>query len=349
MVRAQTASLLILVLILHLLLTQRYVWLIAAGAFYVWLYDAFPLLMLIAGIHFIALWWVERRWRWQILIYTSIGTALGLVINPYFPRNVVFTLRHILPKLTTPTTTLGPEWYPYDPFTLIQTSGIAFVVVLLATGAIWRKRHHLSTAMLSTWLLAVVFAVLAIRSKRFLEYSPAFGLIALAICSQPLIEHWYTNSQMRRRLQLIVIPLWLVAILSTLVQARQAMQALDQIHPADTNRDVSVWLRANAPANALVLNTSWHHFPFLFFYNTDQVYALGLDPTYMQLDSKQRYDTWVAIANGQIAQPAFIIREQFGATHVLVQTDQTAFLTNVKDPHLREVYRDKYAVVFEVR
>ncbi|MBK9613720.1 hypothetical protein [Candidatus Amarobacter glycogenicus] len=61
MPRAQSASLLVLVLGLHWLLQGRYRRLLPLGFVYVWLYNAFPLLLVVAGVYVAASWLLERR------------------------------------------------------------------------------------------------------------------------------------------------------------------------------------------------------------------------------------------------------------------------------------------------
>ncbi|KPV54454.1 hypothetical protein SE17_03640, partial [Kouleothrix aurantiaca] len=90
MPRAQAASLLLLVLALHWLLRRRYALLLPLGFVYVWLYNAFPLLILLASIAVVATFATERRLEWRALAYPLAGIALGIVINPYFPENIVF-------------------------------------------------------------------------------------------------------------------------------------------------------------------------------------------------------------------------------------------------------------------
>ncbi|MBK7178108.1 MAG: hypothetical protein IPH82_13125 [Chloroflexi bacterium] len=86
MPRAQSASLLVLVLGLHWLLQGRYRRLLPLGFVYVWLYNAFPLLLVVAGVYVAASWLLERRFVWQAVVYPAVGIALGVIINPYFPE-----------------------------------------------------------------------------------------------------------------------------------------------------------------------------------------------------------------------------------------------------------------------
>jgi hypothetical protein len=88
----------------------------------------------------------------------------------------------------------------------------------------------------------------------------------------------------------------------------------------------------------------------LFFYNTSQVYTIGLDVTYMQLYSADLYDEWVDITRGRVEQPGRVIASRFGAAYVFSDLEHEDFMREAQnDPALREVYRDDDAVIYEVR
>ncbi len=133
----------------------------------------------------------------------------------------------------------------------------------------------------------------------------------------------------------------------TLPQARSAL--IDESQPADTYAAASHWLKDNTPPGSLIFQTDWDDFPRLFFYNTSNVYTVGLDPTYMQLYDAALYDEWVKITQGKVDRPSGEIRSRFGGAYVLTDLTHDAFLNRAKaDPGLKEVYRDQYAIVFAV-
>jgi hypothetical protein len=119
--------------------------------------------------------------------------------------------------------------------------------------------------------------------------------------------------------------------------------------PAETYADASRWLRANTPPGSMVFQSDWDDFPRLFFYNTANVYVIGLDPTYLQLRDPELFDEWVAITRGEVETPGAAIRERFGASYAISDLRHTAFLRRAAgDPRMREVYRDTFAVIFEI-
>ncbi len=89
MPRAQSAALLLLVLGLHWLLQGKYKRLLPLGFVFVWTYNAFPLLLVLAGVYVTAVFLLERRIAWQALVYPTFGYHPGVgnqsVLPPKYP------------------------------------------------------------------------------------------------------------------------------------------------------------------------------------------------------------------------------------------------------------------------
>ncbi len=346
MPRAQSASLLVLVLGLHWLLKRRFWALLPLGFVYVWLYDAFPLLLVVAGVYVIAALATERKLEWKALVFPAIGLGLGLVINLYFPTDLRFILNHLTAKLGD-STPVGNEWYPYDTWALLVNSGpalAAFVVGALALG--WRGKR-MDRATLTAFGLAIVFGFMLFKARRFVEYYPAFALIFAALSLAPLLDDWLAGHNRLTRLAPAMMLLVLAAPITFSLQ--QARATIATSGPANLYAAASNWLTQNSPAGSLVFQTDWDDFPHLFFYNTHNVYTAGLDPTYSELYDPKLYAEWVKITRGEVKQPGQDIRADFGAAFVLTDLAHSSFIRAAdSDPLLKEVYRDKQAVVYRV-
>jgi len=99
MPRVQALSLVCLLVQTELLRAGRYAVLLPLATVFTWLYDGFALLLLVAGGFTAALAAVERRAEWRPVIYTSAGIAVGLVVNPYFPHDLLFIWQHYMSKV----------------------------------------------------------------------------------------------------------------------------------------------------------------------------------------------------------------------------------------------------------
>ena len=351
MPRAQSMSLLLLVLALHWLLQGKYKYLLPLGFVFVWAYNAFPLLIAVAGTYAIATFMLERRIAWQAVVYPAIGIGLGLIINPYFPQNIEFIVGHLLPKVGESSTPVGNEWSPYRTWTLVENSGVALMAVLggiLALG--WREKR-MDKATLVALGLTVLFGYMLFESRRFIEYFPPFAFIFFALSVAPILREWLAAWGEKRPYLHQIAPIALLLLLAypLYVGLTDGRELVADSSPADRYADATIWLHDNAPDGTMVFQTDWDDFTRLFFYNTNAVYTAGLDPTFMELEDEAFFDRWVDITRGRVAQPGAAIRDEFGAAYVFSDLNHEDFMAEAEDdPLLQEVYRDEYAVVYRV-
>jgi hypothetical protein len=373
MPRAQAVSLMVLLLALHVTLTQRYRWLLPLAFLYVWFYNAFPLILMVVGVYVAARWLLERQLVLAPLAYAALGLGLGLVINPYFPHNLIFIYHHLFPKLTDATAiSVGNEWYPYQTWTLVENSGPALLLFVAGAFALGLREQRMDAKTATTFLLSVLFGLMLFKSRRFVEYFPPFALIFTVLAWTPLLRRWSEGEAWRANLNLsleqavanlprikpgyqwrrrILAGTMAVILLPTVWFTVQATrESMQNAKPYQRYAAVSAWLQANTPAGSPVFQTDWDDFPRLFFYNTHNTYTVGLDPTYMQLYDPKLYDLWVNITRGRVEAPAQTIAENFGARYIITDLEHKGFLRQAKaDPHLVEVYRDEYAAIFQVQ
>lgn len=367
--RAQSLSLAVLALGMYLLLANKHRWLVVLGFVYVWLYNAFPLLLLLAGVYSVALLLAERKLDLRPVVYTGLGIGLGLLINPYFPHNIVFIFHHLFPKLTEATAvSVGSEWYPYNTTQILQNSLVALLAFLAGTFALGVSGRKMDTRTLFSLLMAVLFGAMLFQARRFIEYFPAGALIFAAFAWAPLLArlpevgwNFEANSLLPGgRGRSIQVPArivrWLpVAVLvlvigfGSLFTLRAAAESIQGSKPYQTYASASAWLVENTPAGARVFQTDWDDFPRLFFYNTHNTYLVGLDPTYMQIYDPLLYDEWVAITRGRVERPSEAITSRFASLYVLTDLDHGAFIRQADaDTGLELVYEDQYARIYRV-
>jgi len=345
--RAQSASLLILVLGLHWLLQKRYRWLLPLSFIFVWSYNAFPLLFIIAGVYVIATALTERRLVREALVFPAFGILLGLVVNPYFPKDIFFIFNHFLPKITDSITPVGVEWYPYETWVLVQDSGWALGIFLLGVLAMGWQEKRPDRATLTVFLLTIVFGIMLFKARRFIEYFPAFVLIFTALTFRPLIKQWQEKQPyLKRWWPLLLILLMAFPFVKTMQIAQTSMRTSD---PADQYAAAVLWLKVYSEPGSTVFQLDWDDFPRLFFYDSDKIYTVGLDPTFMELCDPDLYAEWVDVTQGKVDLPSALISEDFNGDYVFTDLEHQEFLqVAFEDPSLEEIYRDKYAIIFKV-
>jgi hypothetical protein len=366
--RAQSLSLAVLALGLHWLLTGKYKRLIPLAFLYVWLYDAFPLLLAVAACYVLGVWLAERRLDLRPVIYVGWGLALGLIINPYFPHNIIFFIRHLAPKLTeTTAVSVGSEWYPYTTAQLLQNSPLTWVALFAGVVALGLNTKRMDSRTSTSLFILILMSLLLFQARRFIEYFPAFAVIFAAFSWTPLLQReGFTMGSLSLQIgqstfgkyvkhtkllwKWIFTGLFLLILLPGMWNTvRAAESSLKDSLPYTLYASASRWLMDNTPPGSRVFQTDWDDFPRLFFYNTQNTYLVGLDPTYMQIYDPQLYDLWVKITRGNIDQPSRYIYPQFGANYILSDLLHTDFIQKAsQDSGLKEIYRDQDAVIYQV-
>jgi len=369
MPRAQSLSLMVLVLSLHWMLTGKHRMLLPLAFLYVWLYDAFPLILLVAGAFAVVHWILHGRQQLKPLAYAGLGVGLGLLIHPYFPDNLIFLSRHILPKLIDPASVnVGSEWYPYETVQLLQNSGLALAAFMSGVLALGINPRRMSVRTGTALIMSIVLGLMLFQSRRFVEYFPPSALIFAAFAWAPIVRRWQPQTAESERggevemvrLQRGTRPRRLTAKL--LVAGLSAALLIGLWSNLQASRDsvmgsksserygaASTWLKEHTAAGSRVFQTDWDDFPRLFFFNSHNTYTLGLDPTYMQIYDSDLYELWVDLTQGQSEDLSGAIQDSFGAVYAITDLKHTGFLRAAEDDsRLIEVYSDEYAVIFEI-
>jgi len=140
-----------------------------------------------------------------------------------------------------------------------------------------------------------------------------------------------------------------VLVPGILYTGSESQSSLRASQPYGVYAQASAWLQANTPPGSRIFQTDWDDFPRLFFYNSQNTYLVGLDPTYMQLYDRQLYDLWVKITNGSIEHPSSYIYSRFGAETVVTDLNHTDFIRRAEaDPGLKQVFRDPQSAIYQI-
>lgn len=350
MIRTQGASLLLLIMALNLLFQRRFRWLLPLSFAYVWLYNGFILVLVLTVLFTFGTWLAERRVEWKPTAYCMIGILMGIVINPYFPRNIAFALEHLSAKVDLEQgIAVGSEWYPYTTGMLLASSGGSLAVLsfaFLRHSIVGQRRDSVENTLL---FMSLLLLFMLFRSRRFIEYFPPFALLFCAVTwgREPL--------GMLAKLPRPLSALFLAAIL--LLSGVNAGEVIAETHRTITSADdprwfagASAWLRTHTPEGSLIFQTDWDDFTRLFYYNTSNRYLVGLDPTYLERADPNLWNQWVALTRGEIAQPSTVIRTLFGSAYVVSDREHVAFINQANtDPAMNLVYWDQNSMIWEIR
>lgn len=357
MTRAPALSLGLIGLGAYLLLKRKYAGLGLLSFAFVWYYSLFPLILILALFYTIAVYLAERRLEWRAPLYSLVGILAGLVINPYFPKNLRLLYEHVLMKATATSgysVDVGVEWYPYETWVLLTSSGLAFVVFFTGLAAFeYRRRGH-DLKPLFFLFVSLLLMMMTFKSRRFIEYWPPFAAIFAAFTISPRLAEfdrsWFRRDRdriiagMTAAIAAVVIA---ISMILTVNQARADMKG--ESGPYDY-KGASEWIAANVPAGAMIFNTDWDDFPMLYYYNPNNPYIVGLDPTYLYDRDPGLWKLYARITLGEEEDPADLIRQRFGAEYVFTDNQHPDFLENAAaSGKFETVYTDAKTTVLRIR
>jgi hypothetical protein len=352
MARGQVVSLAFQLIAFHLLMKRDAKWFFVLTVLFVWTYNAFPTLVPLVCFAMIAHYVCERKIAYQLPLALLGGIIVGHVINPYFPRNVLFIWDHIVPKLfaTQYETSVGSEWYPYNSWAMFTMSLVAILAyaagILVSNFEDWKT----DKARLFWFLASTMYFVLLLKSRRFVEYFPPSAILFFAFAVRDRLKNLELSkllkNETRAALAIATSLFILFAAHSTIVAARKDI----------TNEPASVaykggaeWLAKNTPAGSTVFHTDWDDFPMLFFYNTHNTYIIGLDPDFMRLKDEKLFRRYEDITLGRVREMEDEILNDFGCEYVFTDNDHGDFINLANQrPRMEKVFSDRYTTVYHI-
>ncbi|MFH0805166.1 MAG: hypothetical protein V1916_03145 [Patescibacteria group bacterium] len=379
LVKAPVLSIILLLLGLHLMFQHRTRALFFLSFFYVWAYGGFILILFAAGtfalVSLITRWWQRfGREPLSVTLRTSLelrtffaclaGVAAGVLINPYFPQNLSYYW-HQLVQIGIVNyqgiIAVGNEWYPYRLVDLVTGTAMVTVVILIGTLALAVYSRRLSRRTVTVFIVFVLFLAFTLKSRRYVEYYVPFALLyGMFACGDVLRDvPW---QRVRKAVVTFASRQWVLAAVM-IVYLATAVPAMVYHDVLQTQRDYrggislqrfrepATWLREHTAPGTTVFHSSWDEFPVLFYYNSDNYYTAGLDPTFTYEYSPELYRKMVAITTGQQRENVYEdVRNGFGASYVFVEKNHQAMESVIRaEPRFREVYRGAEATIFEVR
>jgi len=352
MPRAQIFGLIFMLAAFHLFMRKSAMGLAGLAMLFVWTYKGFPILLPLTLFALLAHYLHSGRIEFRLAGAVLAGIAAGLIINPYFPQNVLFLWDDIVPKImgTDYGSEVGNEWYPLDSWVVAKDSVIALAAYGAGMLLTDRKEWKSDPARLFWFLTASMWLLLMLKSRRFMEYFPPTAILFLAFSMRPWLRRISPGIWLRSGRTLVsgcFIALFVgTGLYHSITDVRSDIR---KEAPVEAYRGAARWLAANTPAGSTIFHTDWDDFPRLFFYNSRNTYILGLDPEYMRRLDPDLYRTWSDISDGKQAHPEDTILRTFGAEYVFTDNRHEDFLRVARNsPRMQKVFSDKYATVYRV-
>ena len=180
--RPEILSLLLILIAVSLAGTRHIKLLGVVACLYALIYTAFQAFLGLCLLFFIRDLWAEGTREWRIVVYPTIGVALGLLLHPHFPVNVqVWFVQNFHYFLNIDALDIGREILPRTTKeTLLLNLGWLVGLLIL-----WRARSAVSAPLGETRLrdftvlATLAFGVLYVLMARFVTYFIPLATLAL--------------------------------------------------------------------------------------------------------------------------------------------------------------------------
>lgn len=284
---------------------------LAAGGFALG-YHAYYIVLLVAGLAAV-LYREPLPIRGQIAVAITAGLLAGVLLNPYFPSNLVMSWTHVQIALGIDVPNgldAGAELVQYDTLEMLQTYGFAPLGIFAAGWVAWRRRLWPVVEHREFWfllLLSLGLTALGMKSRRAMEY--AIPCVILLTGYSVRWQDWRG-----------ALPTLVAALLCSqgyyTWQFYKDTWALPQV-------GYSVWyFNAIAaipeqPRGAKVFNCDWSGSPYLLYFRPDLRFVDVLDPVLLWKVSRDRYILRQELMKGHFRDPAGVLRAAFRADYVL--------------------------------
>lgn len=381
MAKAPPFAIIFLILGTYFLFEKKFWLLLPLEFIFTLTYDMFVLLLIAVLVWTIVVGWGEERFEWRPLVFVIAGLALGLIINPYFPRDLYLFYEHARMKITVGDfgVKVGQEWYPYDTAEFIVNCYVALAAMLAGYIAFDFSDRKRAQRPLYFLIFSTVLLLMNARWKRFAEYFPPFAILFAAFS---LESFWQGRAVFSRLPQDVLADLqpfldrqdtaeaekekksesnWQIfkAILASVAlgaalfaNVYRTSKDIRESDPRDHYAKGALWMRANVPAGQMVFNTDWDDFPRLMYYDPTHVYTSGLDPSYLHEKNPDLSDLYVKITTGEQDDPGPLIRDKFGARWIFSDnsSDHDSFYDRaLTSGWFDRVYEDADCSVLHIR
>lgn len=353
-IRVQGVALFLMTLSYYFILKNNSIALLITSFLFVWLYGGSVFLPVLILMYIIAKVLSGEKIDWHIPFYGIAGFILGIVINPYFPKNISFLYSQIFQTGIGAKLYSGGEWRPYDTWYWATISIVPIVIFFGSLVLSLAKNIKIDAKKITLVLFSFFLLLLQWKSKRFVEYWPFFATATGILVIGQLFEAYLNSIKQDVKIFGFFIA---IAILLSIVLLKSNIEISKGYNDTktpiniDTTKQVSDYLIRYSDPGQIVFTDDWDVFPFYFFFNQKNYYIVGLDPEFMNQYSHTLYEEFARISSGKDSTDLERIKNDFQASWVLIGSDHPEFKYNLQNrPDLFDlVFQNKDYYLFNIK
>lgn len=297
-IRAIGLAVLFFMIGLYTILSGKNLLLFITSFFFVWAYDGYIILIILSFFFFISRLIVDKIIDSKSFLISISGSMWGIIINPYFPNNILNTQLIFTNPIINFIFPVSLEWIsPYfiDKYLFYILIGyliILFLGFIFLFQEIRKKPNIPLFRWFFLWLCSIFLVFLTFLSQRFVEYSVLSTFIFLVACFDIFKPQGFNFKKITGLLTLdknliyfgkrllyyfsvIIIMLFVLSIILTL-WASQTRFIDQRSFSLFRYYGAANFLKYNSNAGDLVFLDRWDIFPYFFYYNSHNYYVVGL-------------------------------------------------------------------------
>lgn len=317
-------------------------------------YHGAVILGLILAATWCGQWACRERPSFELLPAVAVGVFAGLLLSPWFPRNISYLIFHTVFKTGSDDVFLvGIEWLKPPARLFWGASALAHATLLAgAATLLWKRARGEAPGprpdTVTALILTAVFFAMNWRSWRFVEYYAPFAVVTAGLL---LRDSGLAAGPGR-------IAGRAVAATLSAALAVGAWTGLDSLREGtgETFGAFSGFMRyvEAHDASPMVFNTFWSDFQQMVFWSDRARFVAGLDGNYLRFGDPARFGLWYDFSKGRRldrTDNAQEIARAFGARWIVVSRLQPQLADNLyQDPHAELVMaRPDSGWLFRVR
>lgn len=303
----------------------------------------------------------------KLILAVLVGFTFGVVLNPYFPENLRFLWDQFVEigiLNAQKEIGVGGEWYPYAVGELLPNTIVLSVALVVALPTFFLTLKRQSKQSWTLLLLAVFLFLFTLKSRRYIEYYVPIGMAyaAFAITDAigrdhlakhlPFLPSWQRGGAWARALLIAVVTVIGILFPTILVRdiVTERQDFTEGFRLSTFERSMQALKIISTPGD-IVLHSDWDEFPILFYYNQQNRYIAGLDPTFFYLKNPEKHRAWVDITTGKFeGDPTEVIQNDLQASWVFLTKDHVGMDAIIRNrTTFPLVYEDDEAKIYDAR
>ena len=336
----------LLILTIYFLQRKKYLFLGMTSLVFVLLHSSFVFQFLLIALYFILEKLFSKKFDYKILLYPSIGIIFGLVMNPYFPNNILMLYNQIF-KVNLVANLFNVEWKPWTFFEFIKNNILVLFYIIASIIILIRSKKITKTQSLY-FSLTIFFFAYTLVSRRMQEFLIPFSILTLSL----FLNDYLTKFDKSKLLKYVKIFSILMIVIIGIGNFSLLRNNVINNNFLFNYEGCSEWMKETIPKNSLIF-TNAYAFPYLFSKNSDLIYTHGIDLTYSYLYEPKKFGRYMGIMQGTIKDDNDYIILDYNPDYVFsgkVKQDIQLFNYIVKNKeNYRAVYEDEWCAVLEVK